>query len=338
MDFADPEAEAKIQEIKKELERWAAELPPSLQIANITTEQKSFRGAVHLHMNYNQIIIYMGRTALLRRVQEHLHRIRDKERGSVPSPVDTSDDGTRDAAEERLSRDSVNAAYRIIDYVRFLYEMNRLARFSFTDMHCCTSAAIILMIHEVVGRHPLFKTHMAAVLQCMQFMASGCENARISLRVIQNIHSMTTAIKNKYPPPPMVPEDKPPAADATQGRDGAGYEQWETWMSGAGNWSIGSRKHMDASRLAATSESTSGWRVETAPTEYSTVSAAQMAAVFPAPMVPQVPPDTTGYVPDAMQAGLVYNWPDELNSLGLQAFEGLQFPMQSMQDMQDLPR
>ncbi len=103
MDFADDEAQPKILEIKNDLERWAAELPACLQPININPEQKSFRGAVHLHMNYNQILVYMGRAALLRRVQAHLHRIRDEERGNI-TPTESSESTARDLAEERLSR------------------------------------------------------------------------------------------------------------------------------------------------------------------------------------------------------------------------------------------
>ncbi len=202
------------------------------------------------------------------------------------------------------------------------------------------------MTHEVIRRHPLFNAYMVAIQQCMKFMASGCENARISLKVIQNIHSMTTAIKKKYPPPPMVVETVVPQDEQKHGAEGAGYELWETWMSEAGNWSISSRKQSDARRLAATSGDTHSWRVETMPTEYTDVTAAHMAA-FPA-TVPEVAPANPGFAPGGMTDSMLYTWPDELNALGLQAFESLQFPgmagmpgitsMQGMEPMDNIQR
>ncbi len=321
MDFADKEAEPKILEIRNSLDQWVTQLPSTLQINNLTPDQKSFRGAVHLHMNYNQIIIYMGRTALLRRIQAHLHRIRDEAHGTA-APEAAGDKG-RYEAEERLSRDCVNAAYRIIDYIRYLFELKRLARFSFTDFHCCTSAAIIIMIHEVIQRHPRFNLHMAGILKCMQFMASGCENARISLKVIENIHSMTAAIKDKHPPPPMGDEQQPvgETEDQPQQPHRTGYEQWETWMAEAGNWSISSRKQSDVSRLAAATENVNEWRVETVPAiDYADDDATPLPTFNP-----MFRPDAPRYGPPTLPNGLVYNWPDDLNSLGLIAFEGLEF-------------
>ncbi|KAH8899932.1 hypothetical protein GQ53DRAFT_204272 [Thozetella sp. PMI_491] len=321
MDFADPKAEHSVADIRQDLENWARRLPSNLQLNKLSPEQKSFRGAVHLHMNYNQIVIYMGRAALLRRIQAHLHRLRDEKHSDSATPESAELNG-RQEAEERLSQDCVNAAYRIIDYVRYLYELNRLARFSFTDFHCCTSAAIIVLIHEVIKRHPLFNTHIAAIMQCMQFMASGCENARISLRVIQNIHSTTTALKDKHPPAPLDEDDAGMEnGDRSEETQRTGYEQWETWMSEARNWNISSRKETEVSRLAATTELTGGWRVEPTPlaAEY-TDNAIGHQVNFGALSAGSPPFSRPG-----LPTGLLYNWPEDLNSLGLSAFGGLPF-------------
>lgn len=321
MDFTDSEAGDKVLEIQNELSRWLSQLPARLQLGNLHPEQKSFRGAVHLHMNSNQITIYMGRTALLRRIQRYLHHLRDdgsSEDGKSRNPPESDETGSRDDSDLRLSRDCVAAAYRIVDLIRHLYDVGKLARFSFTDMNCCSTAAIIVMIHEIMHRHPLFNTSMSAILQAMRFMASGCQNARHALTMAQDLLAMTTTIKNKYPEPPTDGGDREPAGEE-EGRHRSGpvegYEQWETWMAEAENWAVGSSRQSDASRLAMSCGADANWEMDTS----GGYALAQPELVGFTPLV------ENGFGQAGMQTGLTYSWPDDLNSLGLSGFGGFDF-------------
>lgn len=324
MNFTDSEADSKVQEIQTELSRWLAQIPTELQLSNLDPTKKPFRGAVHLHFTWNQITIYMGRAALLRRIQRYLHQLRDSREGrngfnddNPPRPHEPS--SSRDDAEARLSRDCVAAAYRIVDLIRYLHDMGKLARFSFTDMNCCSTAAIIVIIHEIVRRHPLFNTSMSAILQAMRFMASGCENARHALTMVQNLLAMTTAIKNKYPEPPTEgADDTPSSRDDAGPQSGptAGYEQWETWMAESENWAISSRKLSDASRLAMSWGEAADWPVDN-PATYAPAQAAAQGSF--APLADNAMSEV------GIPSGFVYNGPQDLTSLGLSGFGGLDF-------------
>ena len=395
MNFTDRAAEGKVTEIKDRMEQWLSELPPRLQLGNLNPEQKSFRGAVHLHMNWNQITIYMGRAALLGRIQRYLHRLRDGHQANTKSKsgygnenvtggrsdenghFDNNNDAPPElreareskqsdrqsyelAAEAKLSRQCVSAAYNITGLIRHLHDVGKLARFSFTDMNCCCTAAIIIMIYEIIHRHPLFASSITAALQAMGVMASGCQNARYALKLTRNILATTNAIKGKYPELPSDPaypdaDDDADVGAATAGDERrnaaasmtAGYEQWEAWMAEAENWGTASARDRaaEASRLAMASESTvEGWRMDT-PGSASAI-AHPLGVAGPAGDEAEglgtgiaggyglIEPHAADYgswmggsIPQTGPLGApIYPWPEHLSSLGLSGFGGLEFP------------
>ncbi|KAJ5612216.1 hypothetical protein N7510_005410 [Penicillium lagena] len=190
-----------------------ADLPTQLQPSNLDPGTKIFRGAVHLHMSYHQIFIFMGRPSLLRLIQMHLYGVRaaaSQPLLQVSSPAD-----------ESLSRACVSAAYRMVDCIRYLAESHRLACYSYTDFNNCISAAIIIIINEIVDSHPCYHSAISVIIRSMEFLASGARNAKQGLRLIQNLRVIMTTIKSKWQSTPVA---------VSSNADGSGYEEWQTCM------------------------------------------------------------------------------------------------------------
>ncbi|CAL5869009.1 uncharacterized protein PFLUO_LOCUS3237 [Penicillium psychrofluorescens] len=115
--------------------------------------------------------------------------------------------------------------------VRYLAESHRLARYSYTDFNYCTSAAIIVIINEIVDSHPCYHSAISVILRSMEFLASGARNAKKCLRLIQNLRALIATIKRERPLTSLA---------VSSNTDVSGYEKWEHWMAEAVDRASGS--------------------------------------------------------------------------------------------------
>ncbi|KAJ4252309.1 hypothetical protein NW762_010906 [Fusarium torreyae] len=287
-----------VYEIRKNLDDWADGLPQRLKLDNLSPDMKSFRGAVHLHMNHSQILIYMGRLSLLRRLQKHL-----KDQSSGIQAEELSD------SEASLIRDCVSAAFKIIQLINYLHENGRLARFSFTDLNCCSIAALIIMIHELIQQHPLYRSSMETVMRAMTHMATGCSNAKQGLKLIKDLERVTALLKSKM----TRNREKDCVAD-----NATGYDEWENWVASKGEIvqsSSGVLTSPDAESLQSHLDLGQ-------PSELNghTGEAIESEAYVSYDFLD----DQHGG--DGMQSAFYSVWPDNLGSLGLSVFEDFTFP------------
>ncbi|KAJ6439262.1 Required for meiotic nuclear division protein 1 [Purpureocillium lavendulum] len=197
--FGNDIGENTITTIRRTLDDWVERLPQQLKLESLSPDMKSFRGAVHLHMNWNQIVIFMGRKSLLRQFRRCLSRRHDiSQAESSPLPA-LNDEGPITALEARLIQDCVSAAVKIIHLIDYLWKMGKLARFSFTDYNCCSMATLIIMVHEIAVQQPLYPLYLETAMQAMTHMATGCHNAGQALKLIQHLQRVFAGLKNKEP-------------------------------------------------------------------------------------------------------------------------------------------
>ncbi|KAL1862443.1 hypothetical protein VTK73DRAFT_6884 [Phialemonium thermophilum] len=276
---------------------------------------KSFRGAVHLHMNWNQIIIYMGRRALLRHVQRHLSRRHRHARdsSSVPNQEDagSSPSAAATTCEATLIRECVAAAIRIIQLVNYLWETGKLARFSFTDLNCCSTATLIVMVHEIAQQHPLYSSSVETAMQAMSHMATGCRNAKEGLRLIRHLQRVITALKSEM-------------AHDERGTDGQmhGYREWERWMA------LRDDNAASSSVAATPSVRPTAGEARMKQGEYMVgedFHGASSASVDSGLMPVSSLEEMSGTV-GTEQSVFMGPWTDNLDSLGLSGFEDFTFP------------
>lgn len=181
----------------------------------------------------------------------------------------------------------VDAAYRIIDLIKFLSDNDRLARFSFTDLNCCSSAAIIITTHEIIHHHPMYVAAMETALHAMGFMATGCQNAKRGFKLIQDLKKVITGLQVN-----QTIQD----TSNTQPSQSAEYDAWKQWMG------------INESSTAASSVDV-GSQME--PESFN----------MPLDINPSDATDFTT-VPGDFNFAI---WPDGLDALGLSGFEDFEF-------------
>lgn len=146
-------------------------------------------------MTYNQIFILLGRSSLLQRVQHKLRKLQSREWESLSStPV----------IDPQLSLDCVAAAYRTAELVQTLRDTGKLAKFSFTDFYYCSSAAVIIIINQILRKHPLYSSKVSIVLHSMEILSVGSRRAKYGLALVKNLAVAIDNISdatNDLPPP-----------------------------------------------------------------------------------------------------------------------------------------
>ncbi len=157
------------------LEDWKQSLPVHL----VALDNVSLRAAAHLDIMYQMIWIYIGRAALLRLVRERLRQTDGARNSNL----------TTNSATQNLAERCTNAAYTIIEWIDLLSSHNRLAKFSYTDFHSCTSAIIVLLLNEVLHARNLYSPSIDHGIDALRFMASGGQLAKDALHLVERLHA-----------------------------------------------------------------------------------------------------------------------------------------------------
>lgn len=271
-------------------------------------------------MTCNQVIIHMGRAALLRRIQRRLYC----EKPWAATAQTTMDTEQLDpSTEEKLACECVMAAYRIIDLLRFLSLSKKLARYSFTDINCCSSAAIIVIINEIICPDPTYDSALSSILHCLQHMSSGCQNARHGLRLVQNLLALVAVAmgRNKS----LTSQSNVPKGSEPEFGHGSGYMEWEIWLKETEISSVGAQRSSRNNDLVPAEQGMQAWQ------EHPTI--VQNQSGFRDQAISMT--TTAGYTGNLFslsqpESDMSYTWPDNLNFLGLSAFEGLEFPANTL--------
>lgn len=160
------------------LEDWKQSLPAHL----VALDPVSLRATAHLDIMYQMIWIYIGRAALLRLVRQRLHH---RPEGSRQKPHLTPNAATQELAE-RCTR----AAHAVIEWIDLLSHHNRLAKFSYTDFHSCSSAIIVLLLNEVLrASRDLHSSSIEHGINALRFMASGGQLAKDALHLVERLRT-----------------------------------------------------------------------------------------------------------------------------------------------------
>lgn len=169
------EAPDKFSSACSALEKWKESLPAHLA----ALDAASLRANAHLDIMYQMIWIYIGRGALLRLVRKRLHR---KDGGRYS-------DLTKDSPTPKLAERCTNAACTIIEWIDLLSIHHRLAKYSHTDFHSCSSAIIVLLLSEVFHAQKLYSSSIDRGIDALRFMASGGQLAKDALHLVERLRA-----------------------------------------------------------------------------------------------------------------------------------------------------
>ncbi|KAH8716613.1 putative transporter [Beauveria bassiana] len=142
-------------------------------------QESLFRPHAHLNILYNLNWVAIGRGALLRLVRRQI-------RPSTADTISLGDDGTHLRSQE-LAHRCTEAASTITDWIVQLQSRNLLAKFSFMDLHACSSAVIILLLNILLhpDNHQLLA--ISHGIDALRFMAGGSMLATKALRLAERL-------------------------------------------------------------------------------------------------------------------------------------------------------
>ena len=114
---------------------------------------------------------YISRAALISKVRNY-----------VTNKESRTDDTIASAEIQELSKACVQHAEQIIDLIDLLRNRRQLARFSHTDLHCCSSATIIILLESIL--YPRLKSYsrVSTAMKSLHFIACGSDFARNALK------------------------------------------------------------------------------------------------------------------------------------------------------------
>lgn len=134
------------------------------------------------------IWIYIGRAALIDRVRSLLGK----------HEPETSDYNTRGEGHE-LSETCVKHAAQIIDLIDLLRSRKQLGRFSQTDFHTCSSAAIIVLLDSILRPRLESYSKVSSAMDALRYMTSGSDFAKNNLKYVSNFQvAVNKALASMY--------------------------------------------------------------------------------------------------------------------------------------------
>ncbi|CAG8022344.1 unnamed protein product [Penicillium nalgiovense] len=157
------------------LESWKKSVPAHFLLA----QESTFRANAHLDIVYNMIWVNIGRGATLRLVRRRLYPIMADSRSSECDKIYLR--------SQKLAERCKESAIIVVNWIGQLHSRNLLATFSFTDIHTCSSAVIVLLLHVLLrpSYHQLLP--ISCGIEALGFMANGSTLAMNALRLVERL-------------------------------------------------------------------------------------------------------------------------------------------------------
>jgi hypothetical protein len=200
------------------LKEWKRSLPSNFNLDLIDPKTSKYRTVLHLRLNYYYAWITMGKVALVTvartHLRQHLHP-----GTSAPELSETV---------RKHAKACIKAAQKLLQLFESLTRTQKITRFSFTDFQGCSIATIITLVAGIIGRDSGYHSRVAFGLDCLTKMATGNMTAKMGVRFVQAIQSITTEAAEKL--------SRVTGCENCAQRDleipvTSGYNQWTEWLT-----------------------------------------------------------------------------------------------------------
>lgn len=192
---------------RDQLSSYWDSLPTEIHCRDLGHDGPFFRCNVHIEIYYTTTMIYMGRPFII-------------PQASSRSPQPNSGDSTIHEVPDIVStlrKDSLSAAFRVIELCQLLQDSVGLARASYTEFNGCRVALLALIAHSIIEPTRKISSALTQGMCLIRQICAGLESARSDVAVIevlelarQRLHSHTNA-------------------ERRQTEDAAGYDQFKEW-------------------------------------------------------------------------------------------------------------
>ncbi|KAJ6113445.1 transcriptional regulator family: Fungal Specific TF [Penicillium sp. IBT 18751x] len=200
------------------LKEWKSSLPSDFTLDQIDSRTSKYRTVLHLRLNYYYAWITMGKVALVTVARAHMRR--ELYPGTATSNLC---DRVRKQAKA-----CTKAARKILQLFESLTQAQKITRFSFTDFQGCSIATIVTLVAGIMGRDSGYHSRVAFGLNCLKQMATGNMTAKMGVKFVQAIQSITTEAVDKL--------TRATSHEHRSGYDSEtsvtlAYNQWDEWLT-----------------------------------------------------------------------------------------------------------
>jgi hypothetical protein len=187
------------------------------KLDQIDPKSSKYRTVLHLRLNYHYARITMGKVALVTVARTHLRRHLQPE-SQTPNLSDLV---------RKLSKACMKAARKILQLFERLRRTQKITRFSFTDFQGCSIATIVTLVAGVIERDSGYNSRVAFGLDCLTKMATGNMTAKMGVRFVQAVQSITTEAAEKISQATSLQLPRHNAESTVS----SVYNQWSEWVT-----------------------------------------------------------------------------------------------------------
>lgn len=194
-----------------DLKLWKQSLPPDLKLDRMGPSDLKYRAVSHLYLNYYYALITMGKVALVTVARTKLRRA-DCEMPDVSDHV------------KELAICCSKAAIKTLQLFESLNRSRKITRFSFTDFQGCSIATIVTLVSGIIERDSSYDIRVNFGLDCLRKMATGNMTAKLGVRFVEAVQSITNEAARKR-------QLEAPLSQDTSNSIHSRYYQWIEWLT-----------------------------------------------------------------------------------------------------------
>ncbi|KIV93767.1 hypothetical protein PV10_04958 [Exophiala mesophila] len=166
-----------ILKIEERLQIWNQSLPDSLR----SYDPDHMRATIHLQVMYNLIWMELGRAPLLSLVKQAIdHQLADS-----PTSADK-----RQRQQRRLAELCASSAHTVLRLVQSLRQVGRLAAFSYSDFHACSSAVVLILVDSLLHPRLGVADAVGVGIETLEMLAFGNEYAQRGVTLVKRFCKM----------------------------------------------------------------------------------------------------------------------------------------------------
>ncbi|KAH7170136.1 fungal-specific transcription factor domain-containing protein [Dactylonectria macrodidyma] len=201
-----------------DLREWKKSLPQEFKLENIHPKDSSYRAVFHLYLNYYYAWIAMGKVSLVTvaRAKLRYHFGRASEMPHIDETVD------------QLSKACSKAGRKLLQLFENLTRTRNISRFSFTDFQGCSIAVIVTLVSGILERDSAYEARVAFGLDCLRSMSAGNMTAKMGVRFVEALQSITNEAIEKLKQTSSFTER---SAIAEESNLTSEYNQWAEWLA-----------------------------------------------------------------------------------------------------------
>ncbi|KAL6404166.1 Transcription factor [Ilyonectria robusta] len=133
-----------------------------------------------------------------------------------------------DDTVDQLSKSCSKAGRKLLQLFENLTRTGNITRFSFTDFQGCSTAVIVTLVSGILERDSAYEARVAFGLDCLRNMAAGNMTAKMGVRFVEALQSITNEAIEKLNQTSSFTGSNLVMEESTLASE---YNQWAEWLA-----------------------------------------------------------------------------------------------------------